>query len=66
MGEKILVSNIIEIQRIEIARYINKAYLPGEFFFYIFEELNVFVKHCSLPLPLSLSLFLFFFNIPYS
>ena len=26
MGEKILVSNIIENQRIEIARYINKAY----------------------------------------
>jgi len=29
---------IIEIQRIETARYSNMAYFPGEFFLYIFEN----------------------------
>jgi len=37
-GLKDRASNIIEIQRIEIARYSNKAYFPGEFFFHIFEK----------------------------
>ena len=32
-------SNIVEIQRMEIARYYKKAYFPGEHF-YIFEKLN--------------------------
>ena len=50
---KIWASNLIEIQRIETATYINMAYFPGEHFFYIFEKLNVFVKHCSLSLSLS-------------
>ena len=31
-GLKDRASNNIEIQRIEIARYSNKAYFPGEFF----------------------------------
>ena len=30
----------MEIQRIETATYSNKAYFPGEHFFYIFEKLN--------------------------
>ena len=33
-------SNLIEIQRIETATYTNKAYFPGEHFFFIFEKLN--------------------------
>ena len=50
--EEILKSNLIDIQGIKTATYSNKAYFPGELF-YIFEKLNVFVKHCSLSLSLS-------------
>ena len=45
-------SNLKEIQRIETAMYSNKAYFPGAIF-YIFEKLNVFVKHCRLSVSLS-------------